>query len=364
MTRYNISNRRYMGSKAKLVDWIYEEINAAYTNSGSDLTNAVFADVFAGTGAVAAKFAPHVRKVIVNDFLISNAVNFDAFFNGKNGTATEPVNWNGLENYEKEINHLLETNDAGKGFSTNWATIAYGDKFWGKETSTRIGFIREMIENDYKENAKISTVEYHILISSLLYSIDRIANTVGHYDAFRQGVAQRGEFKFELITPLEHNSLVEVHNMDANKLAPLLKANIIFLDPPYNSRQYDRNYHALDEIAKWKQPEVFGITAKPEANPETKSEYSTSNALKSFTELVDSVTSSEAGNYTKLIAVTYNNTDKEQNTKRANKISFNELKSLLEAHGKTIVLEHGHQAFQTGKTEFSDHKEFLFLCSV
>ena len=32
----------------------------------------------------------------------------------------------------------------------------------------------------------INYKEYAILITSLLYAMDRIANTVGHYDAYRK----------------------------------------------------------------------------------------------------------------------------------------------------------------------------------
>lgn len=58
---YNISNRRYTGSKYKLLDWI-EELVLENCEGES------FFDVFAGTGVVSAHMSKHYRKVIMNDF--------------------------------------------------------------------------------------------------------------------------------------------------------------------------------------------------------------------------------------------------------------------------------------------------------
>lgn len=40
--------------------------------------------------------------------------------------------------------------------------------------------------------------------------------------------------------------------MDANQLVRKVKADIAFIDPPYNSRQYSRFYHILENIVQWK----------------------------------------------------------------------------------------------------------------
>ena len=67
----------------------------------------------------------------------------------------------------------------------NYVSLNYGNKYFHKITARKIGFIREDLENKYK-NKEINEKEYSILLTSLLYSIDRIANTVGHYEAFIQ----------------------------------------------------------------------------------------------------------------------------------------------------------------------------------
>ena len=64
----------------------------------------------------------------------------------------------------------------------NYVSINYGDKYFSADDAKVIGFIRQDIEDRYNGNG-ISEKEYYILLSSLIYSLDRAANTVGHYDA-------------------------------------------------------------------------------------------------------------------------------------------------------------------------------------
>ena len=47
---------------------------------------------------------------------------------------------------------------------------------------------------------------------------------------------------------------------DSLKLLEKLDRNfdVIYIDPPYNSRQYCDAYHLLENVARWNKPEVFG----------------------------------------------------------------------------------------------------------
>ena len=64
-----INNRRYIGCKYKLVDFIFDTVKSM--GYGKDN---VFADIFAGTGVVGNKFAENGFKTIFNDNLESNVV--------------------------------------------------------------------------------------------------------------------------------------------------------------------------------------------------------------------------------------------------------------------------------------------------
>ena len=50
---------------------------------------------------------------------------------------------------------------------------------------------------------------------------------------------------------------VSIFNQDANILAKKIKADIVYIDPPYNSRQYSRFYHVLENITKWEKPKLY-----------------------------------------------------------------------------------------------------------
>ena len=41
-----------------------------------------------------------------------------------------------------------------------------------------------------------------------------------------------------------------------------------------------------------------------------------------------------------------------------------QIKEALEKCGRTLTFTHSHNPFNAGKTEFDDHKEFLFITEV
>lgn len=90
---------------------------------------------------------------------------------------------------------------------------------------------------------------------------------------------------------------------------------------------------------------------------ENMSEYCRSTAPKAFEDLVNHLK-------VRYIVVTYNNTYDSKSSSSKNKITLEEIKAILEAKGKTLVFEKSHQCFNTGKTEFADHKEMVFITKV
>ena len=81
----------------------------------------------------------------------------------------------------------------------------------------------------------------------------------------------------------DHN---EVYQCDANDLAEQVKAEVVYLDPPYNHRQYIDCYHLPENIMLWEKPDTFGKTKKFRRD-HLKSDYSrVSGAHKAFAELI------------------------------------------------------------------------------
>ena len=73
-----LHNRRYIGNKHKLLEWIFSIISK---ECGGDF----FADIFAGTGVVSAVATKHFNHVLLNDFLHSNYAIYRAFLVMKHG---------------------------------------------------------------------------------------------------------------------------------------------------------------------------------------------------------------------------------------------------------------------------------------
>ncbi|GIJ95869.1 hypothetical protein CAPN001_04380 [Capnocytophaga stomatis] len=329
--KIGLHSRRYIGNKAKLTDWIFEIIKTETKGTN------VFIDVFSGTSIVAKEAMKFYNKVILNDILYSNKIVYQAFY--------KKENWNHTKIIEliNEYN-ALNPNDIGE----NYFSKNFGGKFFENDLAKLIGYIRQDIENKKED---LNGKEYAILLTSLIYTIDKLANTVGHYDAYIKKTIPKKPLNFRLIQT-EDFSGAEIYREDANQLARKIKGDIAYIDPPYNSRQYSRFYHLYENLVQWKKPKLFGIALKPE--PENMSEYCTSRAKNTFKDLVENLN-------VKYLAVSYNNTYNSKSKSSANKIKYEDIVEILNNIGETKIFEQSHKYFNTGKTDFRDHKEFLFL---
>ncbi len=329
--RIKLESRRYIGNKAKLTDWIMDIIETETKNIES------FIDIFAGTAIVSQFALKKYNKVIINDLLYSNNIIYKAFF--------EKGNWSKekLEDFIHKYNsinpNLLEENYFSKNF---------GNKFFEQNIAKKIGYIRQDIED---KKRTLTEKEYSVLLATLIYNMDKVANTVGHFDAYIKKPIRKRQFQLKLIEINDFEN-VEIYREDANLLSKKIKADIAYIDPPYNSRQYSRFYHIYETLVKWDKPKLYGVALKPE--PENMSKYCTVKAKDNFKELVNNLD-------VKYLAVSYNNTYKSKSKSSENKIKLEEIIEILNEIGETKIFEQFHKAFNTGKTEFSDHKEFLFL---
>lgn len=332
---FKIENRRYIGCKAKLVDWIFDLI-------GKEIDDAqTFCDIFAGTGSISSKAVHLYQNVIMNDFLYSNHILYTAFF------ACEDWDREKIINYLDAFNNIDPTRLKDNYFSKN-----YGNKYFDEQSAKMIGHVRDVIE-DIKST--LTYKEYCILIASLIYSIDRIANTLGHFEAYIKKEIRPSKFIMRMIDA-DAIQGVQIFQEDANQLARKIHADIVYMDPPYNSRQYSRFYHVYEVLAKWDKPQLYYDAAKPKFT-ENNSRYCRSCAYDAFVDLVAHIDA-------KYIVVSYNNTYKSKSSSSANKIKLEQIETALKRCGTTKVFQHAHNPFNAGKTEFEDHKEYLFITKV
>ena len=158
----------------------------------------------------------------------------------------------------------------------------------------------------------------------------------------------------QLIRPLDPQC-VEIFREDSNILAENITADVAYIDPPYNSRQYSRFYHIYENLVTWEKPELFGVAMKPKA--QNMSAYCTSSAPVAFRDLISKLN-------VKYIVVSYNNTYESKSGSSKNKITLEQIKSILEERGTTKIYDCDHRYFNAGKTNFAKHKELLFITEV
>ena len=193
------------------------------------------------------------------------------------------------------------------------------------------------IEKEFKE-ANINESEYVFLLASLLVSIDKVANTSCVYGAYLKSF-KKPALKPLLLQPIHTKKCVNSENNVYNKLAEDFSSkdskyyDVIYLDPPYNHRQYSANYSPLNYIALYN-PDVI-IKGKTALNEN----YNKSNFCKkaevkqTFTNLINGLNC----NY---LIISYNN---------EGLLSIDELKKILLTKGTTKLYKIKYSKFKAHK---------------
>lgn len=272
---------RFIGNKTNLLEKIKEVID----DNCSDGSR-VFCDIFAGTGSVSRYFKPYYR-IISNDVL---------YFSHILTAATIENNSIPQFNKLKEIGindpfAYLEMTDVANftGFITEeYSPVgSAGRQYLTEENARRIDFIRTTIE-EWKRNALIDSYEYKYLLAALIEGVPFVSNITGTYGAYLKSWDKRAFKRFELIKlSISDNDERNIcYNEDANELIKKICGDILYIDPPYNERQYLPNYHLLETVAKYDAPVLKGVTGvRPYINE--KSDYCIKKSVKSaFSSLI------------------------------------------------------------------------------
>jgi adenine-specific DNA-methyltransferase len=317
----------YIGSKLKLSSWLLEEINKTIDG---DLKDKIFCDIFAGTGIVGRTFKEKVKSVISNDMEYYSYV----------------LNKNYIGNHEKmddkdslidELNSLPLRED---GFIyKNYCTGSGSERQYFKDTNgKRIDTIRMKIE-EWKSSNRINENMYYFLLASLLESADKVANTASVYGAFLKHIKRTAQQDL-ILEPayfIENDNEHKVYNEDSNKLIKQISGDILYLDPPYNQRQYGANYHLLNTIALY---DNFIPKGKTGMRDYTRSNYCSKKSIEqSFEELIKNA-------QFKYIFLSYNNEGlmNEETTKK-----------IMEKYGQYRLEKKEYQRFKADKTENRNH---------
>ena len=317
----------YIGSKYKLLPFIRRAI---FDVVGNNLSDKVLCDIFAGTGMVGRCLKTDVKKVISND------MEYYSYVLNRNYIGNH-IAIDDKEKYIEELNQIPLVDD---GF-------IYQNYCWGggkerlyftDDNGMRIDSIRQQIER-WKEDNIINDDLYYFLLCSLLESADKVANTASVYGAFLKKIKKTAASKM-ILSSAEFDincNQHEVYCEDANRLIHRIEGDILYLDPPYNARQYGANYHLLNTIAEYKHFEPIGKTGLREYS---KSKYcKTSTVLSEFEDLVKNARF-------KYIFLSYNN---------EGLMSVEQIKNIMSKYGRYDLICRQYQRFKADKTINRNH---------
>lgn len=333
-----LASRRYLGNKTNLTGFILDAVRARLGQEGRML------DLFAGTGSVAAAFHAAGWKIVANDLLPSNVSCLSAWL------GPLPVR-------RALLADVVERLDADSGTAGGDLFAAYADAYFDVEGAIRLGRIRHAIDEETRR-LRLNARERDVLLAALIYAADKAAQTFGHFEAFRKNDRAPEPLRLRMPSlperPTEGNLILAE---DANALAPWLDADVAYLDPPYNSRQYGAAYHVLDAIARGHVGEVRGVTRKPAQPAWTPSRYCQKDAPDAFAALIGNLR-------TRWIVVSYNNMGEKGDPRSNARISDDQIRQTLAARGATEVIPTNHRAFTTGRRRIEGHQELLYLCKT
>ncbi|MGQ0563035.1 MAG: DNA adenine methylase [Gemmatimonadota bacterium] len=230
---------RYIGNKTRLLDFIRHVLRARGVRAG------VAVDPFCGTASVARELKRLGFAVVAADIMEYARVLAKASVE----VVAEPVELRALT---RELNRL----PASPGFVTaNFSAPLIGSTagarmYYTTENAARIDAVRSQLE-DWRRAGRIAEPVYFLLLAALIEASDRVANTTGVYAAFVKSWQPNARRPLELaprrVVP---GNGCRALRADALSLVQDLEPfDLLYLDPPYNARQYAGYYHLPELIA-------------------------------------------------------------------------------------------------------------------
>ena len=245
---------RYIGSKKDLLDFIEKPL------LDHGIKKSSFCDVFSGTASVAKYFKQKDYEVISNDNMFYSYVFQQAYianddpypkFSGLKDTILNVS----LPRVIEFLNHL-KGDDEGFMFK-NFSKVGSHElekprNYLSDFNAKKIDVIRDKIK-EWRDDNRLEDNEYYILLSMLIESIPFVSNISGTYGAYLKINDPRMFKTLSLKIPnlLSNNRENKCYNEDSNVLIKKIKTDILYIDPPYNHRQYPSNYHLWETVAVW-----------------------------------------------------------------------------------------------------------------
>ena len=320
----------YIGSKRTLLP-LFAPVFDKYLSPSSTST---FADYFCGTGAVSAFIQARYPGVTIhcNDLQ----------------TYATTITSARLATYTNEEIGELRTHlyTMSSSLTNGFFTTHYKGKYFTEENCQRLDGARQYLQAIQGE---ISPKLHTFLLASLISSADTVANTASVYSAYLKKIKPSALKPLKLTylptpdtTPSEVIATTEnVCTLDCDKLF-----DVLYLDPPYNSRQYGSNYHVLETIATYDEPTLSGITLLPSYVRSSFCSKAKQNALEALRSVIERFK-------WKVVMLSYSSDGI---------MTLEEIVGLLLVRGRVIVYKVDYKRFQSHGKDKKEVVEYLIVC--
>ena len=246
---------RYIGSKILLLDKI---------SSFIPKSTRTLCDIFAGTASVGRYFKKS-HNLISNDILYFSFVLQKAYLQ----LCKEPKFSKFIAQFNRHpIDYFNSKNSPNDFINKPFICENYSPNgncqrsYFSVENALKIDYIRQSIEQFLKDEI-INQDEYYYLLASLIEAVSLVSNTTGTYGAYLK-IWDKRSLKPLTLSLLNINFYKKTNNLcfneNSNSLIGKVSGDVLYIDPPYNSRQYAPNYHILETIARYDYPKISGVT--------------------------------------------------------------------------------------------------------
>lgn len=341
---------RYIGNKENLIVDIYQILKERNINGTS------FFDVFSGTSNVGKFFKKLGYQIYSNDLMYYSFVLQKCYLENNAEPIFEKLSSlidfqsndlfsTPLQNILIYLNNLKDY----QGFIYENYTpqgTQYLEKprmYFSNENGMFIDKVRHQIEQ-WKNNDLINDNEYYILIASLIETVPFYANISGTFGAFHKTWDKRALKLMYLRQPeiIINDCEHFVFNTNSKELMNI-QADIYYLDPPYNQRQYAPNYHLLETIAKYDNPKIKGVSGMRDYSQQKSKFCQVNYALDELAYMANN------GQY-RYFLLSYNN---------EGIMKQDEILEVLKPLGNVELVEFDYLRFKSNSNGDSSHKKYI-----
>ncbi len=264
---------RYIGNKTRLLPFLLDGMDAL------GVTGAVACDPFSGTASVGRAlklrgWRVHCGNVLALSYAfqvarvtLDRTPRFRSTLLSPNGDRDGADRHGRREISLRSVIRELESRPPAHGFISEHYSPAgsaarmHGRMYFTPENAGAIDAVREGIEA-WVAAGQLDPDQSQLLIASLIQAADRVANTTGVYASFVKSWQPNALKPLELRTvrpaPPPSPSARGCTAFRGTAVEMLDRAgaiDVVYLDPPYNERQYPGYYHIPELIAQgWNPP--------------------------------------------------------------------------------------------------------------